>query len=300
MSTKNLARTVIEGGRYKGNKWERYQSQSENRATVRNYLRDILHDLENHEEYDPEGRAPVGKGFKDKLSPMYRWIEAQVGRPWSEVRSEIFQKFDTRTTAGRHITFDHLLASIVETDSGFDNRGYIVNPDIETIEKRRYQSFGHHEYYVNDDGILCKSDHDYRILRRQRYQLFSEQNYRNVVKWLDNRMISEKGGHLFWHLSTEGIWQATWFDPNNTSHNLVYSKLKYFLLGNGLHDVWIKSSYYPYGFYASGKTHGNYWEEVENPYSFRQRGELDKEDSKFFRNLPVKFQKDILSYTKGR
>jgi hypothetical protein len=300
MSTKNLSRTVIEGGRYKGNKWDRYQSHAEERAQVKNYLRDVIQDLENYEEYDPEGQRHVYKGFRDKLNPMYRWIEAQVGRPWSEVRSEIFQKFDTRTTAGRHITFDHLLSSIVETDSGFDERGCIVNPDIETLEARKYHYGRRHEYYVNEAGILSKPDENYREWRRNRSRRFTKESYLKVEEWLGNRIISEKGGRLYWHLPSEGTWKASWIDPNKGFETYSLPKLKYYLLDNDLHDVWVKSSFYPYGFYGSGKVHGDYWKEMEFPFSFRQRGELSKEDAKIFRELHPSFQKEILAYSKGR
>ena len=114
MSKKNLARTAIEGGRYGRNKWERRYSHRTDRAAERNYMSKVEHDVEYFDDYDIKPSAPVYKEFKDKLSPMYRWLHAQVGRKWDEVRSEVAEKFDTRTTAGRHITYDHLLSSVEE------------------------------------------------------------------------------------------------------------------------------------------------------------------------------------------
>ena len=43
---------------------------------------------------------------------MMRWLESQCGRPWSKVYAEVCERFDTRTTAGRHIVHDHLLGSV--------------------------------------------------------------------------------------------------------------------------------------------------------------------------------------------
>ena len=54
-------------------------------------------------------REPVGKAFDDKLGPVERWLRSKVGRPWSDVRSEIASRFDTRSLAGRHIVCCHLL-----------------------------------------------------------------------------------------------------------------------------------------------------------------------------------------------
>src|SRR5580698_1849205 len=112
MSTKNIAHTVIEGGRHKSNKWDRRHSHADVRAKLKNYLADVMKDIEVAYEEDVEPIEPVYQGFTDKLRPMYRWLRKQAGRPWDEVRSEVFEKFDTRTTAGRHITFDHLLKSV--------------------------------------------------------------------------------------------------------------------------------------------------------------------------------------------
>jgi hypothetical protein len=59
-------------------------------------------------------RKKVWRDFSDKLGPAGRFLSSQVGRPWSKVHSELFARFDTRTTAGRHILFDHVLKTIRE------------------------------------------------------------------------------------------------------------------------------------------------------------------------------------------
>jgi hypothetical protein len=43
-------------------------------------------------------------------------MHAQVGRPWDRVRSDLFATFDTRTLAGRHIVFDHMLPRRYDRD----------------------------------------------------------------------------------------------------------------------------------------------------------------------------------------
>ena len=111
MSTKNLARTVIEGGRSHRNRWDRRHSNSRERS----WERDLSARLLIAKELDDvvyRSRPKVGAWFFDKLGPAERWLAQQVGKPWSKVRSEIMQRFDTRSTAGRHIVFDHLLPSV--------------------------------------------------------------------------------------------------------------------------------------------------------------------------------------------
>lgn len=133
MSTKNLARTGIEGGRYRYNRALRRYSNSAARRRSREVASSLC------TTRDPEDalftpRQQVWRMFYDKLAPGRRWLRSQVGRPWNKVRSELFARFDTRTTAGRHILFCHLLPD-VEQNGGALRRG------------RRF--------YVSAHGILC-------------------------------------------------------------------------------------------------------------------------------------------------
>jgi tRNA-splicing ligase RtcB len=110
MSTKNLARTVIEGGRYRGNA-ERRRSSNGQERTAAHQTSTLLRDRLDADAVVYAPRTPVRRSFDDKLGAANRWLGAQVGRPWNKVRSELCARFDARTTAGRHILFDHLLQS---------------------------------------------------------------------------------------------------------------------------------------------------------------------------------------------
>lgn len=305
MSTKRLSKTVIEGGRYNGNKYDRRQSHTYVRAEERDYLKAVMADLEHAEEHEIGHIQPVYQGFRDKLSPMYRWIEAQVGRVWSEVRSEIFQKFDTRTTAGRHITFDHLLKEIVDTESGFDNHGMMANPNIPVIpaDKKHYW-YGVSDYYVDQDGILqVRPERRQRRFRSQLEAVPTEQEYKDAELWLQNRMVIKLDGKLYWAAPTEDIWMATWFEPHKAYDRWTPHQLFYYVQKSGGHeethyrpDIFYKDKYVSYTI----KTSGVYWEKVENPYSFRQRGELSQEEVKVFRSFKSRIRKDMIAYSKGR
>jgi hypothetical protein len=133
MSTKNLARTIIEGGRSRWSKHYRRHSLRSHRAAESTLLR----------SFDPvaDGDAVVFRhrrgahtGFRDKLSPACRWLDRQVGRPWNLVRSELLQRFDTRTTPGRHIMFCHVLPA-VEHDR-FGCRRHRFRVDIHGLLQR--------------------------------------------------------------------------------------------------------------------------------------------------------------------
>jgi hypothetical protein len=109
MSTKNLARTVIEGGRH--NTFQRRQTNANHRCAERQALAREIKSADFGDVVFPK-RDPEPRAFDDKLAPARRWLGRQVGRRWDKVRSDLFQRFDTRTTAGRHILFCHLLTMV--------------------------------------------------------------------------------------------------------------------------------------------------------------------------------------------
>ena len=226
MSTKNLARTAIEGGRTRGNKWERRNSHAEQRAEVRNYLADIKADPEAYDEISLEPLKTVYKGFDDKLGPMYRWLERHVGEEWDKVRSEIVQTFDTRTTAGRHIVYDHLLRS-VETEAELAaSRRYRYRPeDI-------YTSYSDHDYYVSNEGILCKL----RKIPRTWGEKIPAIDLRQLSNWLNGRVAGKVGKKLFWFVPADKnkkrggyahIWKAEWSNHDYYTRKTPGPKFSY-------------------------------------------------------------------------
>jgi hypothetical protein len=143
MSTKNLARTVIEGGRARYNRFERRHSNAVERTHVHEMERALCRATEPEcAVFEP--RKVVYRGFDDKLGPAMRWLRSQVGRPWDKVRGELFARFDTRTTAGRHILFDHLLAEVgPEPVARFSHRprfGVSKHGLLQYRERSRYRS----------------------------------------------------------------------------------------------------------------------------------------------------------------
>src|SRR6186713_2975376 len=114
MATKNLARTVIEGGRSPGNTVDRRASNAAQRTRVRRVSGALLSGADADFAIYPM-RKVVWREFNDKLGPAKRWLARQVGRPWNKARSDLFARFDVRTAPGRHIVFDHLLPEVEGT-----------------------------------------------------------------------------------------------------------------------------------------------------------------------------------------
>ena len=138
MATKRLSRTAIEGGRTRGSKYARRRSYKDERARARDEIRKVLIDADLADEWGIEKREKVYKNFADKLGPPKRWLRKQVGRPWDEVYSDLKRAFDPRTTAGRHLVYDHMLTWVHRAG----------------IEDRRWWRT---ECTVDNDGILRES-----------------------------------------------------------------------------------------------------------------------------------------------
>ena len=180
MSTKNLARTVIEGGRHRYSKFTRRHANAVERAHTHQLERELCSTKDPETALFPR-RDPAGRGFDDKLGPAKRWLHSQVGRPWDKVRSDLFARFDTRTTAGRHIVFDHLLEEV-------------------RVEIGRFHRF--QEFWISTHGIL-----QHRTYERKRWAA-AQQTRRlpepdSVLRqWLDGRRVIEHGSRLYWLVPT--------------------------------------------------------------------------------------------------
>lgn len=176
MSTKNLSRTVIEGGRAHGNRWERRDSN----AQARTHTRQLSRELCRARELDDVVYAPrraVPRQFHDKLAPAERWLHSQVGRPWNKVRGELVARFDARTTAGRHVLFDHLL------------------PDVEESSPWRRPKFR-----VDRRGILKRTPPRRRAGYCVPDPLSEPQD--ELERWLRGRAIGNVGVALYWFVPT--------------------------------------------------------------------------------------------------
>lgn len=179
MSTKNLARTVIEGGRARYNRFERRHSNAVERTHVHQMERALCRAAELDDAvFEP--RMVVYRSFHDKLGPAMRWLRSQVGRPWDKVRGELFTRFDTRTTAGRHILFDHLLAEVAsEPGSRFSYR----------------PCFG-----VSKHGLLQYRERQRRV---STYRMPCLPEPEQVLRdWLGARRVIARGSRLYWLVPT--------------------------------------------------------------------------------------------------
>jgi len=179
MATKNLARTVIEGGRYFGMTFIcRYENHVVRAMTRTMLARLTAPDADTDDWIAPRARK-IGRSFRDKLSAPERWVDTQIGRPWNLVRGELMRRFDPRTTAGRHIVFDHMLPWV---------RARETNVDCGEL------------FAVDAHGLL-------RRLPPRRYRRLElpgplPRPERELTAWLSGRRVGARDDILFWFIPT--------------------------------------------------------------------------------------------------
>lgn len=137
MATRNLARSAVEGGR-RGRDMEKWDTRAERQAT-RLHLHRV--DAAAAEELGP---APLrkeswwGENLTDKLKPAERYLQANAGRPWNDVWSELCRRYDRRNLKGWH------LRRHIERHMVYGCEGHHAWPWASYTDGAR----------VDDDGIL--------------------------------------------------------------------------------------------------------------------------------------------------
>lgn len=274
MSVKKLQRTVIEGGRASRSKWDRRNSHSLERTSEREFCHRAVIDPESVDNIFINEKKPVYKEFSDKLSPMYRWLHSQVGNFWNDIYSEISKKFDVRTTAGRHILFDHLLNSVEITPN---HRRYYYNPDDPTASHYR------HDFYVDDEGILKEK----RYIPRNQNKI-PKFNTESIANWLHGCVIGKVGNKFFWFVPVDKSkkyggynfkWKTEW--KSNYYYNLTFLHLRHA-------PIYVKNK--------EGVTEIIGYEPVwKASYpNFRQDRKLNDKEMIFWNSMPEWYQNKIL------
>jgi hypothetical protein len=196
MSTKNLARTAIEVGRRGYNKWERNYSHRQERARARQWLSRVRQDPEVAEALVIKPRPHVMRDQDDKLSPVRKFLRSRVGRRWDDVHSEIVSRFDTRTIAGFHILYGHILEHMVEHwwEEGICRYG--------GSPKKFYPG----DLVVNEEGILTEIPKPNPARERARKDKV-EKERKDLLEWLDNRLVKKVGDDYFWMNPAKWNWE---------------------------------------------------------------------------------------------
>jgi len=191
MSTKDISRSAVEGGRYNYNKYERNESHRHERARTKTWLDQVRFDDEAAEASSPVPRNKVGKGFTDNLGPCYGWLASHCGERWDDVRSLLSRTFDTRRLSAWHIVNQHMLTEV--EDSG------VAQP---------FFTFRTCRFWVDDEGLL--QDRGKRHYRRSVKAEYTGPSEAAVLAYADGRKVTSglyNGSVLYWALPDAGKWE---------------------------------------------------------------------------------------------
>jgi hypothetical protein len=192
MSTKDISRSALEGGRANYNKYERNESHRHERSRAKVWLDEVRFDVDAADESAPEPRNPVSKGFTDKLNPCYRWLASKAGKPWASVYSELAAKFDTRNLASWHIVNQHMLSDV-------EGAGTARDGAIGIWSGKRF--------WIDDDGIL--RDRGQRAWRNKKPE-HKGPSKESVLAYAKGRKVIDNhyGETRWWALPGKGEWQS--------------------------------------------------------------------------------------------
>lgn len=181
MSTKDISRSALEGGRASRNKDDRNESHRRERANAREWLGRAKLDSELYDNTNPETRPKVSKEFTDKLNPCYRWLASRCGRPWSEVFKEIKTTFDTRKLSAWHIVNQHMITEV---------RGAGTTSDAAPLRL----GWRHQRFEIDNDGIL----RDLGKYRQKSADKYEGPSRKEVLATANGRGVIDYGAYQFW------------------------------------------------------------------------------------------------------
>ncbi|MEH1767126.1 hypothetical protein [Nostoc sp.] len=100
---------------------------------------------------------PINKSkhLSDHLGPLRRFLRSQVGQLWNDVYSQLCQRLDPNTMAGRHVidhVWDYVERYVEIIDGGFYSKPYRgYRSQLDTNHRDRF-------YIHPETGILCAAE----------------------------------------------------------------------------------------------------------------------------------------------
>lgn len=200
MAKKLCERPRIFDGWGNGDRYERQKGK------IRVQDLEVIEDELGNEclDVDDSGRTKQamsrGRGDKilgENLAPLYRFLKAQVGRPWDKVYSEIREqvRFDSATQL-------HILQHMKSYVNGLEDFLEEQNGRIFRVSYGTFNELRKDELFVNPKTkLLCKYDKE-------------PLSYRKIIKDEDAKKIDERT----YYCKIDGIWHEVVYDNKYFRH----------------------------------------------------------------------------------
>ena len=163
-------------------------------------------DRENHHQTNGPGWRR--RSFGDRLGPIRRYLESQVGRPWDNVYAELRASYSMDNLAGRHL-LEHVEFMVIRNAEWVDGQ-------VKVVFRHSYPLV-YHDPTVNDlyvhpkNRLLCKGK------RPRNYWLTERPSVRDAAAMtIDHELLTEQQfawfkynrftKPSFWYEKRGGMW----------------------------------------------------------------------------------------------
>lgn len=148
---KDMEKVIVEQERYDGG-GQRRMSRNSGRGRAK-----FRADKDPDNYVGPETKRKLVykysyKSFNDHLTPLYRYLKRNVGRPWNKVYSEISESADSRSTTGHHLR-DHVKQYVCTDIEAAEERVAALKAGERWFHSFRVFSAA---FYVDRKGFLRK------------------------------------------------------------------------------------------------------------------------------------------------
>lgn len=221
----------------------RYGSRNRSRKTAQK-----IRPVEVHEDFDSGPvRAPSSrweKSFGEHLTPLWRFVRRNVGRPWDKVYSEVRSQLDGRSVTGKHV-LDHLGWEVTTDVVMVDGKpmhdrwghrtnvyGFYVDPRTGILREapswnaqRRREENNRSVLYVElEDGLMFQriEDNWFRVAYVENAQtgkrrlVWKQQASRKEVRWIGEQIQAADRGRKGYVRGTRSVKSPAWSKPGPT------------------------------------------------------------------------------------
>ena len=148
----DMNKVLIERPRIGGKGKQRKTFEKASRPKEKRNFKGVEVDLSLKQESMRKRHVVNGtpKEFSDLLGPLQKFLFSRVGQPWNDVWSEI-----CKVMKGNGVQAQHIKGHVKQMVGGIPHSGetHFLAEDCYS-HRSRYRS----AVYVNEDGILCKSE----------------------------------------------------------------------------------------------------------------------------------------------
>jgi len=145
------------------------------------------------------------KQFGDRVTPLYRYLHKQVGRPWNKVYSELCKQTDPRSIRGFHLRshIDDIVVPndrVIKTDKGYRELSRWAFRSNDGVV-----SFSKDALFVDDNGML-RAPKRHEMIGKRDYQKISERRNKTFIR------VTETSAHIYF---SDQWWHVEWINYND-------------------------------------------------------------------------------------